>query len=206
MVSIDNADGNGGFTMDFSGDSLYLLAYADYGTLDPHLMRTPVKYKQDDWNDISLIFNATTNKMTLKLNNVQILNAVDADQTGYEFLEFYAGDIASGFTTRGEFYIDDIVYRRIPNIPQVQPEHVSMPNASISPNPANEKFVVSPDINTLDAWQIQLINSVGQVVLTRTGVGATPLEIATGDFAQGVYIVDYQSDATRWTKKLVIRH
>jgi Secretion system C-terminal sorting domain len=206
MIQLDDKDGNGGFTMDFSNDSLYLLEFPDYATLDLHLMRTPVKYNQDDWNDISLVFNAATHKMTLKLNNVQILNAVDAAQVGYGFLEFYAADIVSGFTVQSEFFIDDIVYRSLPNERPVAEFLKKNKTIDISPNPANERLTISPDVNTSDAWQIKLLNNVGQIVATHKGVGASSIDIATQDFNSGMYIVEFQSDETRWTKKVVIQH
>jgi sugar lactone lactonase YvrE len=206
MVSVDDADGNSGFTMDFSGDSLYLLEFPDYATGELHLMGKPVIYKQNDWNDLSLIFNASTNKMTLKLNNVQVLNAIDAMQSGYGFLEFFAADFVSGFTVQSEFYIDDIVYRRLPDERPLAEFLKKNKTMDISPNPANERLTLSPDVNTTDAWQIKLLNNVGQVIATHKGVGASSIEIATQDYNSGMYIVEFQSEETRWTKKVVIQH
>ena len=205
-VSIDDADGNNGFTMDFSGDSLYLLSHLDFATFDLNPIGKAVTFKSDDWNDVSLVFNAATNRIILKWNNVQILNAIDAAQTGYAFLEFYGGDFVTAFTTPSEFYIDDIVYRRIPNIPQVQIEGKSLLNATVSPNPADEKLVISPDHQTTENWQVRLINQLGQVIETQRGSASTPIELNTIDYQSGIYVVDFQSETTKWTKKVMIKH
>jgi hypothetical protein len=207
MISIDDEVGNAGFTLDFSLDSLYLLAFPDYSTGDLHPLGKAVIYKQDDWNDVSLMFNAATNRIMVKLNNVQVLNAVNAAQTGYAFLEFYATDIASFFSLKGEFYIDDIVYRRLPS----EPESVIAPKkdpsvAGVFPNPADEKLTISPDSNTIENWQVRLINPLGQVVETQRGAASTPIEFNTTTYQSGIYVVDFQSETTRWTKKVVVKH
>jgi Secretion system C-terminal sorting domain len=206
MISLDDEFANTGFTMDFSGDSLYLLGNIDYVSTDLNLMRKPVTYKQDDWNDLSLIFNAATNKIQLKLNNVQILNAVNAAQLGYKYLEFFGADYLTNFSSLSEFFIDDIVYRRLPDERPLVEFLKKNKTMDISPNPANERLTLSPDVNTTDAWQIKLLNNVGQVIATHKGVGASSIEIATQDFNSGMYIVEFQSEETRWTKKVVIQH
>ena len=208
MISIDDADGFNGFTMDFSGDSLYLLSNIDFSSTDLNFMRSAVTYKQDDWNDVSLSFNAATNKIQLKLNNLQILNAVDAAQTGYKYLEFFAADYLTNFASTGEFYIDDIVYKRVPPLaePPVVDTHPTIANATVSPNPANEKLLVTPDQRTTEDWQVRLINQLGQVIETQRGSASTPIEFNTMDYQSGIYVVDFQSETTKWTKKVMIKH
>ena len=206
MIMVDDVNGNAGFAMNFSTDSLYLLSFLDYATFDLNLIGTTVKYKQDDWNAISLTFNVATNKMTLKLNNVPILDAIDAAQPGYGFLEFWAADFVSGLTAPSEFYIDDIVYRRIPDVQELKTAAKKPLMASIAPNPANERLLITPEADTDTDWQVRLLNNVGQLVLTQKSSGSTPIEMATQNLNAGVYVLEFQSHETRWTKKVVIQH
>ncbi len=207
-VIINDIDGNPGFTMNFSTDSLYLLAYLDYATFELHPMGTPAKYKIDDWNDISLVFNAATNKMTLKLNNVQILNAIDAANMGFAFLEFYAFDFVNTSAYITEYYIDDIVYRRIPA--SAEPELAAAKQTpsviGVSPNPANEVLHIAPDAKMTEDWTVRLINSLGQVVATERSSASTPIDFHTIDLKSGIYIVDFKSETVKWTKKVMIKH
>lgn len=205
FISLDDVDGYPGFTMLFAGDSVYLQEYLDFMTFELHPIGQPSKCKPNDWNDVSLVFDAATHKTTLQLNNKTLFNDINV-QNGYKFLDFAAFAPYTYSNTASDLFIDDIVYRRIPNVAQAQAATKTIETATISPNPANERLVISPDINTRDAWQIQLRNSFGQVVSTHTGVGSSPLEIAVSDYTSGVYIVEYQSETARWTKKVVVQH
>jgi hypothetical protein len=75
----------------------------------------------------------------------------------------------------------------------------------VYPNPAKDALYIE-GIETKNDWQIKLLNNVGQVVATHKGMGASSIEITTQDFNSGMYIVEFQSDETRWTKKVVIQH
>ena len=142
----------------------------------------------------------------VKLNGKTILDKVDPLQTGYTFLEFGTYDIITEFGLRAEYYIDDILYKRIPNVAIAQPEAKRLNVATISPNPANEELVISPDLATRTAWQVRLLNSVGQVVLTQQGNADSSLTIATNAYKSGVYFVEFKSETAQWTKKVVIQH
>ena len=195
------------FTLLFKNDSLSFLSSINYNTFQPQRIGTTVAYRQDNWNDISLVFNATTKKITVKVNNATVFSDINKGQKGFGFLELGALDINELFPKTSEFFIDDLVYRRIPNQPQIQ----ELPNslseiAVVSPNPAHEKLMIAPDANTRDNWQIRLINAFGQVRATQQGSAATPIEIATNDYKSGIYIVEFQSASTRWTKKVMIQH
>lgn len=139
-------------------------------------------------------------------NTVAKFNAANVGTIVKTLPDFAAFAPYTYSNTASDLFIDDIVYRRIPNVAQAQAATKTIETATISPNPANERLVISPDINTRDAWQIQLRNSFGQVVSTHTGVGSSPLEIAVSDYTSGVYIVEYQSETARWTKKVVVQH
>ena len=164
------------------------------------------KAKQDNWNDISLVFNAATNKIVVKLNGQTLLDAVDASQTGYSFLDFSTFDVITEFSLRTEYFVDDIVYRRLPNAAFAERKSQHPVLATISPNPANEQIVISPDLATRDAWQVRLLNNIGQVILTERGNAEVPLTVATSNYQSGIYFVEFKSETEQWTKKVVIRH
>jgi Secretion system C-terminal sorting domain len=196
-----------GFTMLFKNDSLSFLSSINYTTFAPQRIGTPVAYRQDNWNDVSLVFNAATKRITVRVNNATVFSDINRGQKGFGFLEMGALDINELFPKTSEFFIDDLVYRRIPNQPQIQEVPNSLAQtASVSPNPAHEKIVISPDANTRDNWQIRLINTLGQVMITQQSSAATPIDITTNAYKSGMYIVEFQSASTRWTKKVMIQH
>ena len=53
---------------------------------------------------------------------------------------------------------------------------------------------------------MRLLNSMGQVVSMQKSVGASPVEFVTQDLMAGMYIVDFQSEDVRRTKKVVVQH
>jgi hypothetical protein len=196
------------FTLLFKNDSLSFLSRINYNTFVPQRIGTTVAYRQDNWNDVSLVFNAATKRITVRVNNATVFSDINKDQKGFGFLELGALDLNELFPKTSEFFVDDIVYRRIPNQPVVQEEvPLSLSTiATVSPNPAHEKIRVSPDAQTRDNWQIRLINTLGQVMTTQQGSAATPVEIGINDYKSGMYIVEFQSASTRWTKKVMIQH
>jgi hypothetical protein len=61
-------------------------------------------------------------------------------------------------------------------------------------------------MRTTEDWQVRLINQLGQVVETQRGSASTPIELNTTDYKSGIYVVDFQSETTKWTKKVMIKH
>jgi hypothetical protein len=203
---VDFLDHDGNFGMGlYYADSIFFATGYDFVTNSPNIVGKALSYKIDDWNDVSIMFNAATNKTTWKVNNKMLFDGTVADNPGYAYLEFAAIDVFTNLNV-SEFYIDDIVYRSLPNERPLAEFLKKSKTMDISPNPANERLTLSPDVNTTDAWQIKLLNNVGQVIATHKGVGASSIDIATQDFNSGIYIVEFQSDETRWTKKVVIQH
>ena len=193
------------FTLDFSKGNLYILETLDIGT---ELPSTPVAYRSNDWNDVSIVFNAATKKMTVKLNNSSVFNAVVASQGSFPFLDFNTYDAISGYTNESEYFIDDLVYRRIANTESLLPQTGANTSAyrSISPNPANETMVFATDDQTKGDWQVRLINTVGQVVFQKNGTDAQSIDISTAAYKTGIYVVEFKSDSEHWTQKVVIQH
>jgi hypothetical protein len=198
-------DGNPGMGIYYS-DSIYFATGFDYVTLMPIIAGKGMGYKMDDWNDVSIMFNAATNKTMWKFNNKTLFDGTVADNPGYAYLEFLAIDVFTQSNV-SEMFIDDIVYRRVtPAEPPVVDTHPTVAKATVSPNPANEKLLVTPDHRTTEDWQVRLINQLGQVVETQRGSASTPIEFSTINYQSGIYVVDFQSETTKWTKKVMIKH
>ena len=145
--------------------------------------------------------------MTVKLNGKTILNnVVNKSQTGYAFLDFTTLDIITEFEAASDYFIDDVVYKKLPNTNLLAEKSKLGAYTAISPNPANDQIVVSPDINTQGAWQVRLLNNLGQLISRETGTAESPLVIETSAYKSGMYFIDFQSEGAHWTKKVVIQH
>jgi hypothetical protein len=204
LISLDDLAGNTGFTMAFSGDSLYMYKKVNYQTLEePVLMSEPIAYTHDDWNDVSLTFNAQTKQTQVRWNQTLIVNAVNNLQLGYGWLNFSWLDIIKG--NQVEYFIDDIVYQHEDAQLRKKTDLVEA-TATISPNPANERILVSPNDNTNETWEVRLVNHLGQVVLTQVGRADSPIELVTNNCISGIYMLEFQSEKVRWAKKVMIQH
>jgi Secretion system C-terminal sorting domain len=138
-----------------------------------------------------------------------VFDEIDEAQGSFSFVDIEALNLVGEFLETSELFIDDIVYSALPEAKSLEEplkEELNLAFATVSPNPASEKILLTPDSKTEDAWQVQVLNSVGQVVLAKKSVGATPFEIDVHDVKAGLYILEFQSDNTRWAKKIVVQH
>jgi hypothetical protein len=185
-----------GFTLYF-GDSLMVSSHFDLNTGQIIFTGNKTYYDKNQWNDISIIFNPETKKITAKINSKVVYDAINKNQEGFGFVGFEGVDYTLNTPeppALSMILLDNILYRKLPA------------TATISPNPANEILRITPDVDMTADWQVRLLNSMGQVVATQKSTGSSPIEIETHDMKVGMYIVDFQSDATRWTKKVVVAH
>ncbi len=205
LISLDDLAGNAGFTMAFSGDSLYMYKKVNYNTLEePILMNEPVAYTHNDWNEVSLTFNAQTKQTQVHWNQALVLNAVDDAQSGYGWLNFSWLDIVKN--NQVEYFIDDIVYQR-EDTEELRKKAASMDaTATISPNPANDRILISPNGNMGETWEVRLVNHLGQVLLTQVGRADSPMELVTNNCISGIYMLEFQSEKVKWAKKVMIQH
>ena len=206
VISLDDSTSRSGFTLDFSNDVLSVLSFIDYFTLKPNLLGKSVKYKQDDWNAISIVFNAKTNKIALKLNNLLVLDVVNPAQTGYGFLDLSANDVISRFNLKTEFYVDNITYKRIPTTFNLTQNNALNATTRISPNPANDKINVSIDQEKDSNWTMRMFNTVGQIVFTQSGESSQTLQIDSRNLQNGLYILEIQTASERKTERVVVQH
>jgi hypothetical protein len=204
---VDFLDHDGNFGMGlYYADSIYFATGYDFMTNSPNIVGKALSYKMDDWNDVSIIFNAANNKTMWKVNNKTLFDGTVADNPGYAFLEFAAIDVLT-FLNVSEFFIDDIVYRRV-TPSEVEPVAAQQTPSLIGvyPNPANEVLHIAPDAKMTEEWDVRLINALGQVVATEHSTASNPVDLRTIDFKSGVYIVDFKSENEHWTKKVMIQH
>jgi hypothetical protein len=190
-------------TLNFS-DALTLSSF-DATTFENISLGDTIAYRKDDWNDISLFYNIETKQVILKVNDAKVFDAPNELHLDSTFL-YLAVSTENILKNIPHFFIDDIVYRHIPATQALKTVAKKPLMASISPNPANEKLLITPDVDTEANWQVRLLNNVGQLVSTQKSTGSTPIEMVTQNLNAGVYIVEFQSNNTRWTKKVVIQH
>ena len=80
-------------------------------------------------------------------------------------------------------------------------------NSSIYPNPAKNNATVKVNLETSSKVQVQVLNTIGQVVKTvsaqgQTGVNSINVELS--GLSSGIYLVNIKVDNASSTKKLVI--
>ena len=83
----------------------------------------------------------------------------------------------------------------------------SVNNSYIYPNPTNGNAVVSVYLANSSKVQLQVMNTIGQVVKTAAvqgQAGANTINIDLGGLASGIYLVNVKVDNARSTKKLII--
>ncbi len=80
------------------------------------------------------------------------------------------------------------------------------PELSIFPNPTNGQFTIEGEINVTGNVQIELVNMIGEVVMTNTvnaNGGMFSQAMNMGTLASGVYNVVVTTENHRWTIRLV---
>lgn len=200
-----------GFSLYFS-DSLVVSTLFDFdaGTAIP--TGNPIAYDKNTWHNISVMFNTATHKITAKIDNKVVYDAVNENQEGFAFVGFEGTDyISATYPPTSVILIDDLVYRILPSAADKSfpaDERGTPLESTVSPNPANEKVVVMPasDITHQEDWQVRLFNNTGQLVETFKGTGHTALEMPTQHLETGLYMIDFRSENMRWAKKVVVQH
>ncbi len=206
------ADGSD-FVPRFSGfftDSLRFIAGLNPMTGEPIPLGRAIAYPQNRWNDVSVTFNITGKRVSVRLNGATVFDGttpIDLDIPRVQFGAFDPFGSTPPEYNINEMFIDDVIVRRVtPAEPPVLGTPSTNARAVVSPNPANEKLMVIPDDRTTEDWQVRLINQLGQVVETQRGSASTPIEFNTINYQSGIYVVDFQSETMKWTKKVVIKH
>ena len=80
-------------------------------------------------------------------------------------------------------------------------------NSSVFPNPAKNNATVKVNLNSTTKVQVQVLNTVGQVVKTVSAqgqAGSNSINVDLGGLASGIYLVSIKADNASSTKKLVI--
>jgi PKD repeat protein/photosystem II stability/assembly factor-like uncharacterized protein len=72
---------------------------------------------------------------------------------------------------------------------------------TIHPNPAEGSFVIN--VAGADKYQMEIVNSSGQKVLSKNISGATSIDLS--DHAQGLYFVKLTNGSKVWTEKVVLQ-
>ena len=80
-------------------------------------------------------------------------------------------------------------------------------NSSVFPNPAKNNATVKVNLGGTTKIQVQVLNTVGQVVKTVSAqgqAGSNSINVDLGGLASGIYLVTIKADNASSTKKLVI--
>lgn len=86
---------------------------------------------------------------------------------------------------------------------------LSVEAVSVYPNPAHGTFTVTmPSVTGASAVQVELVNTLGQVVRRQSAALAasgTSFSVSTAELAAGVYVLHLQAGDTTLTKRVVVR-
>jgi hypothetical protein len=104
------------------------------------------------------------------------------------------------------YYIDEVEVFRIDDHPSdVTNTELHDAELVLSPNPSNEFIQLKFPFQT--NYQIDLINSIGQVVMQKKGNNNTNESIPTSQCVNGIYFIRMiNADGISIVKKVVVRH
>jgi len=97
-------------------------------------------------------------------------------------------------------YVDDLsFYGTVDGINEIQ----SQPVLSVYPSPAINSCTFEYNTQNEPA-EIIITNLLGEAVYNKTIMGQGSLQLSTGNFSKGVYVVNFQTKTKRITEKLII--
>ena len=76
----------------------------------------------------------------------------------------------------------------------------------ISPNPAKEKAFIAINDKNETIWTIEVVNSFGQVVFSKTDQQNGLLELNTEGYKNGLYLVHFTNGIEKRVEKLMVQH
>lgn len=88
-------------------------------------------------------------------------------------------------------------------LPNSTPSVVAL---KISPNPAKDKAVIVLDDKKDAAWEVDIVNSLGQVVFSKKEQRNGLLELNTEGYKNGLYMVRLTNGAEKRVEKFVVQH
>ncbi len=139
------------------------------------------------------------------------LRVIAGGQTHYCWIQMNAEAFASG-TTAATLTLMDYAYNSIPSQPILSGQtfatgiHENSFASSINlfPNPANNYFTIALGSSKKNV-EVDIADITGKIIYTTTANETNKLEVNTGEFAEGIYIVQIQSGEFIATKKLIIK-
>lgn len=203
-------------TTSYTGLSLNLTDSAKiFEGVDPQTLVSipygkPIGYKTDDWNDVSIAFNAATKYMVVKVNNIKLYDKVNSLQYGFGWLDFTAISLTSMTPPQPykSFYVDDIVLRTIPTLVSTA-SIAPVPIVTISPNPTTGFFNIEwKNTDNTPPQYLRVSDALGQIVFEKKGFdnGTTSQSIDLKGVANGLYFIEVQNQNSRSVEKLMIQH
>ena len=135
------------------------------------------------------------------------LKLLQSGQTYYGWVRLRV-DVTSSYAS---FIIRDYAYNSIPNQPILAGETIAtgvIENSFASsiclfPNPANNHLTISFGSNNKKV-EVTIADITGTIIYKTSAFAAQKIEVNTKEFAEGVYLVQVQSEDFSATKKLVI--
>ena len=110
--------------------------------------------------------------------------------------------------------IKDYAYNSIPNQPILAGDTGTVPTGifensfsssiNLFPNPANNHLTIALGSNNKNV-EVAIADITGKIIYTTTANETNKIEVNTGEFAEGIYIVKIQSGEFIATKKLIIK-
>ena len=76
----------------------------------------------------------------------------------------------------------------------------------VSPNPVRDRINITINPKKDTDWSIRVLNNIGQMVYTQSGLYSKNIEVDAQNFENGLYIIEYQSEGERKIEKVMIQH
>jgi hypothetical protein len=198
-----------GFSLNLT-DSARVFEGVEPQTLSPIPYGKPTGYKTDDWNDVSIAFNAATKYMVVKVNNIKLYDKVNSFQFGFGWLDFTSLTLTPMTPPQPykSFYVDDIVLRTIPTLVSTA-STTSVPIVTISPNPTTGFFNIEwKNADNTPPQYLRISDALGHIVFEKKGFDSstTSQSIDLKDVANGLYFIELRNQNSRSVEKILIHH
>ena len=142
------------------------------------------------------------------------LRLLQAGQTYYGWVRLWVNVPSAGPGSFASFVIRDYAYNSIPNQPilagEGQPtsvgilENSSASSINIFPNPANSHFIIDFGSSNKKV-EVTISDITGKIIYTTTANETSKIDVNTVEFAEGIYIVQIQSEESIATKKFIVK-
>lgn len=164
-------------------------------------------YPQDEWFDVSVRVNVTTDMVDLYINSVLTYSTVWASAPGFGCVDIFGIAYTNATNTTeitSDFYVDDVELLDWTGVGLSEQELAS--NLLVMPNPSNGSFEIRSAVS-LENATISIVDLSGKEVYTTSStMSANGIVSFDLDLLDGLYFVNISDGTDTASKKVIIKN